>query len=261
MRFPFILALIVAVAAPSSTHGGKQSFREQQLQYARVRTSAKEKDEILRRKFNDKILAYPPHAVLFRAFKKEGLLEMWGANSDSQPHILVWTYKICASSGTLGPKRSFGDEQVPEGFYLLDWFNPQSNFFLSLHVSYPNAADRILGSHENPGGDIFLHGNCVTIGCLPITDDGIKEVYWVSVLARTNGQQSIPIQIFPARLTDEGFRTLAITYRARPELIAFWSNLKEGFDFFEKSHKPPTITTAADGAYKFAEGKSGRRDR
>lgn len=261
MRVSFVLALIVALAAPSPSSGGKESFREQQLQYARVRTSAREKDEILRRKFNDKNLAYPPHAVLFRAFKKEGLLEMWAANDSSQPHVLVWTYKICAASGTLGPKRRFGDEQVPEGFYLLDWFNPQSNFFLSLHVSYPNAADRILGSHENPGGDIFLHGNCVTIGCLPITDDGIKEVYWASVLTRAHGQQNIPIQIFPARLSDEGFRALATTYSGRPDLIAFWNNLKEGFDFFEKSHKPPKVTTAADGIYKFAESKSARRDR
>jgi len=67
-------------------------------------------------------------------------------------------------------KTSFRDEQVPEGF------NPQSNFQLSLHVSYPNAADRISGSKQNLG-DIFLDGNCVTIGCIPITDDEIKEVY------------------------------------------------------------------------------------
>jgi murein L,D-transpeptidase YafK len=60
----------------------------------------------------------------------------------------------------------------------LDWFNPQSNFYLSLHVSYPNAADRVLGSKQNLGGDIFLHGNCVTTGCILITDGGIKEVYW-----------------------------------------------------------------------------------
>jgi len=74
----------------------------------------------------------------------------------------------------LGPKRRFADEQLPEGFYELDWFNPQSNFYLSLHVSYPNAADRMLGSKASLGDDFFLHGNCVTIGRIPITDDGIQ---------------------------------------------------------------------------------------
>ena len=72
---------------------------------------------------------------------------------------------------------------MPEGFYELDWFNPQSNFFLSLHINYPNASDRILGSRKNPGGDIFLHGSCASIGCIPITDDGIKEV--IGLLSRS----------------------------------------------------------------------------
>ena len=95
---------------------------------------------------------------------------------------------------------------MPEGFYDLDWFNPQSNFFLSLHISYPNASDRILGSPKNPGGDIFLHGNCLSIGCIPITDDGIKEVYWLAVLVHNQSEQLLPIEIFPARLTDDGLK-------------------------------------------------------
>jgi murein L,D-transpeptidase YafK len=115
---------------------------------------------------------------------------------------------------------------VPEGFYELDWFNPQSNFYLSLHVSYPNESDRILGSRTNPGGDIFLHGNCVTIGCLPITDDGIKEVYWLAVLAHTAGQTRLPIEIFPARLTDHELDQLSSERRGEPQVVEFWENLR-----------------------------------
>ncbi len=155
-----------------------------------------------------------------------------------------------------GPKRKFGDVQVPEGFYELDWFNPQSNFFLSLHISYPNAADRILGSRANPGGDIFLHGNCVTIGCIPITDDGIKEVYWLAVQVHAAGQQHIPIQIFPGRLTAEGFESLARSHSNLPELAAFWSNLRQGFELFEQNHRSLKITVAADGKYKFSEERN-----
>ena len=167
--------------------------------------------------------------------------------------MLVHEYRICTSSGTLGPKRRFGDEQVPEGFYELDWFNPQSNFFLSLHINYPNVSDRILGSHQNPGGDIFLHGNCASIGCIPITDDGIKEVYWLVVLVRDRGQPHLPIQIFPARLTDEGFKALSTAYRGQTTMIAFWGNLKEGYERFEKSHRAPLIKTHRDGTYEFSE--------
>ena len=230
-----------------------KSFREQQPQFSRVRTSARQKDEVVPGKLKDKGLSYPPRAILLRAFKKEGALELWARDDGHEAFTLVWTYKICATSGVLGPKRRFGDEQVPEGFYLLDWFNPQSNFFLSLHVSYPNGADRILGSHENPGGDIFLHGNCVTIGCLPISDDGLKEVYRAAMLARTAGQRNIPIHIFPARLTDEGRRALAASYRGQPGLIAFWDNLKEGFDYFEKKRMQPKITVSLAGVYRFGD--------
>jgi len=132
---------------------------------------------------------------LLRAFKKEGELELWAENP-AGTYVLVKKYSIYATSGVLGPKRRFGDVQVPECFYELDWFNPQSNFYLSLHVSYANAADRIPGSKQNLGGDIFLHGNCVTIGCIPITDDGIKEIYWLAVLARDAGRRTFPSRSF-----------------------------------------------------------------
>jgi murein L,D-transpeptidase YafK len=125
-------------------------------------------------------------------------------------------------------------------------------FFLSLHISYPNASDRILGSHENPGGDIFLHGDCASIGCIPITDDSIKEVYWLAVLVHNQDQQRLPIQIFPARLTDNGLNALASAHPNQPALIAFWNNLKEGYDIFEKSHRLPRVKTRADGTYAFS---------
>jgi murein L,D-transpeptidase YafK len=244
------LPLLFLLSIPSSSEELK-SFRNLQWKYPRVRTASKEKDEVLRQRFKEKSVAYPPHAILLRAFKQVGLLELWAADAEDKPYVLVHEYRIFTSSGTLGPKRRFGDEQVPEGFYELDWFNPQSNFFLSLHISYPNASDRILGSHQNPGGDIFLHGNCASIGCIPITDDGIKEVYWLAVLVHNQGQQHLPIQIFPARLTDDGLRELTATHPNQQTLLAFWKNLKQGYDFFEKNHRLPLVKTRGDGAYEF----------
>src|SRR5580704_3223913 len=251
-----LLPLAVFLLGSAATPPQVSSFREQQLQFSRVRTAAKEKDDALRRMFEEKKLSYPPRAILFRAFKKEAQLELWASDEPRSAFTLVHTYAICATSGVLGPKRKFGDVQVPEGFYELDWFNSQSNFFLSLHISYPNTADRILGSHTNPGGDIFLHGNCVTIGCIPITDEGIKEVYWLAVQVRTAGQRHIPIEIFPARLTEDGFKALAESHPNQPELLAFWSNLREGFNLFEKDHRARKITVTSDGKYRFGEESS-----
>jgi len=59
-----------------------------------------------------------------------------------------------------GHKRFEGDERTPEGRYTIDFGNPQSRFFLSLRISYPNTADRAFaqGQGRSPGGDIFIHG-------------------------------------------------------------------------------------------------------
>lgn len=250
-----IALLLVALLFLGSIAASQQakSFRDEQFRYPRVRLAAREKDEALRRMFEEKKISYPPRAILFRAFKKEAPLELWASENAGNSYSLVHAYSICATSGVLGPKRKFGDVQVPEGFYELDWFNPQSNYFLSLHISYPNSADRIPGSHANPGGDIFLHGNCVTIGCIPITDDGIKEVYWLGVQVHAAGQRHLPIEIFPARLTANGLKTLAQSYPNQPELLAFWENLREGYDLFEKDHRALKISVASDGRYKFGE--------
>jgi murein L,D-transpeptidase YafK len=102
------LALLFLMAVASSSEELK-SFRDMQWKYPRVRTASNEKDEVLRQRFKEKGLAYPPRAILLRAFKQEGLLELWAADAEDKPFVLVHKYRICTSSGTLGPKRRFGD--------------------------------------------------------------------------------------------------------------------------------------------------------
>ncbi|HET9532720.1 MAG TPA: L,D-transpeptidase family protein, partial [Blastocatellia bacterium] len=147
---------------------------------------------------------------------------------------MVKQYAFCASSGGLGPKRRQGDGQIPEGFYHIDRFNPVSNFHLSLGINYPNRSDRILGGAGRMGGDIFIHGGCATIGCVPITDDGIKELYIVAVAARSYGQSAIPVHIFPTKLDSAGMKRLERKFNGEARLLDFWLNLKLGFDFFER---------------------------
>jgi len=99
-------------------------------------------------------------------------------------------------------------------------------------------------------GDIFIHGDCVTIGCVPITDDGIREVYLIAVEARTAGQRRIPVHIFPTRLDDQGLQQLEKDFADQLSLLSFWRNLKHGFDYIEKHHKLPCISVQKDGTYR-----------
>jgi len=92
----------------------------------------------------------------------------------------VKTYPVLAASGTLGPKLREGDLQVPEGIYRITLLNPNSRFHLSLRLNYPNEFDIAKGRsdrRENLGGDIMIHGNEVSIGCIAIGDPGIEEIF------------------------------------------------------------------------------------
>lgn len=224
-----------------------QQFRLQQNKFPRVQTAIKEKGETVKALFAAKKLSYPPQEIFIRVFKREGVLELWSRSAGK--FVLVKEYKICAASGNLGPKRRQGDNQVPEGFYYIDRFNPMSNFHLSLGVNYPNESDKILGASGNLGGDIFIHGNCVSIGCMAITDDQIKELYVVAVDAKAAGQNRIPVHIFPVKMNQTGMRHLTAEAAQNQTLLSFWRNLKEGYDAFENNRRLPDIRVDRQGRY------------
>ena len=102
----------------------------------------------------------------------------------------------------LGHKRFQGDERTPEGRYTIDYGNPQSSFYLSLHISYPNAADRAFAASQgrSPGGMIMIHGQPNgsagrmrgdwTDGCIAVSNE---EIAW---LWRSVGDGT-PIDILP----------------------------------------------------------------
>lgn len=228
-----------------------KDFKASQLKNTRVREAYKDKEELVLNRLKDKIIDKKTVNIFLRVFKKEKRLELWTKSSNQNVYLLLHNYEICASSGDLGPKRMGGDGQVPEGFYYIDRFNPYSNFYLSLGLSYPNKSDRILGTKGNLGGDIFIHGSCVTIGCMPLTDDKIKELYVLALEARAAGQQSIPVHIFPCEMDKAGMEYLEETYKGNTSKISFWNNIKKGFDHFESLKKLPAITVQADGTYAF----------
>ncbi|MBI2571697.1 MAG: hypothetical protein HYV63_32200 [Candidatus Schekmanbacteria bacterium] len=178
-----------------------------------------------------------------------GILELWAPGTRAARHELVAAFPICAASGGLGPKRRRGDWQVPEGLYAIDRFNPVSSYHLSLGVTYPNAADRIRSRGLDPGGDIFIHGKCASIGCLAMTDRVITLLYIAAVEAREQGQARIPVHIFPTRLEDAKLAELAAQYAAEPELVAFWRELRPAYEAFERTRLPPKVTIDASGHY------------
>lgn len=245
-----ILILLFTVCYSSFVFA--QSFALEQLSFSKVATAQAEAEGKIIRDFMAKNIPYPPQNVFLRAFKKEGILELWVQNSTGSYKKLK-DYTVCASSGNLGPKQRQGDMQVPEGFYYISKFNPSSSYYLSLEISYPNEVDKIRNNkYANLGGDIYIHGDCKTVGCLPITNDEMKELYWVCVQAYNSGQTQIPVHIFPFKFNNLTFSSLERSKNANnTDLINFWDNLKMGYDFFELNKTPPKPSIGNNGFYVF----------
>jgi murein L,D-transpeptidase YafK len=183
--------------------------------------------------------------VYLRAFKEEKVIELW-AGPAKGPLTLVKTYPICAASGEPGPKRKEGDLQVPEGLYEIVEFNPASNFHLSMKVSYPNASDRVRSDPKRPGGLIYLHGNCASIGCIAIEDGPIEEVFLIAQASRSRPR----IDIFPARLEAAWLEA----HQDSPH-AGLWAELAPAFAQFEQSRRPAAFSVDATGAYKVRKSR------
>lgn len=225
---------------------GQPSFLREQKKYPNVRQAYEEYKQSAEAILSKHKLSLKNTEYYLRVLKHENELELWGRNrSDKQKFTFLKKYTVCAASGKPGPKRKQGDGQVPEGFYFISWFNPSSFFDLSMKVSYPNESDKILGLRGKLGGDIFIHGACVTIGCIPLQNE-IFELYLLLIEAKASGQTQIPVHIFPYRL--DGIYPFESDYQ---EHIPFWKNLKEGFLRFEKSKVPPRFSVDEKGLYQF----------
>ncbi|MDI1354024.1 MAG: hypothetical protein PSX36_03850 [bacterium] len=217
------------------------SFKNAQLKNSRVKVAYQQKWPGLKHLLETKGIPEGELDLFLRIFKKEGVLEAWGKRHRDKDYGLLKSFAICSRSGVLGPKRRQGDYQVPEGFYDIAVFQPFSNYHLALKVSYPNKSDILNAKGKNPGGDIMIHGNCVTIGCIPIQDDPIEELYVLAVEAKNQGC-AIPVYIFPFKFT-------ADFAPANAETIQFWKTLQPAFEYFETNHRLPLISVNKLGEY------------
>ena len=124
-------------------------------------------------------VAYPPRRIALLVFKRERRLVVW-ARDDKSGWRFIRDYAVLAASGRSGPKLRQGDYQVPEGLYRIALLNPSSSYHLSMLVDYPNGVDLAQAQRDhrtNLGGDIFIHGKNVSIGCVAIGDPGIEELF------------------------------------------------------------------------------------
>ena len=138
---------------------------------------------------------WPPKRVSLVAFKEQKRMEIW-AEKEGQ-WVFVHDYDIRGISGVSGPKLREGDRQVPEGFYRILWLNPQSNFHLSLKLDYPNVQDRKQARREGRnglGGDIFIHGESASRGCLAMGNNAIEDIFVLTALV---GKQNVSVLISP----------------------------------------------------------------
>ncbi|MBL0309620.1 MAG: L,D-transpeptidase family protein [Bacteroidetes bacterium] len=246
----FILILVFSFGSAFSP--GKQSFEDVQKTYSRVYQAYKEKEQLINERCEK--FGIPPERfgnMYIRVFKEEREMEVWLQRPDKK-FVLFNQFRMYGNSGTLGPKREEGDRQIPEGCYHVSNFNPFSNYHLSLGINYPNESDRMLSTAARRGGSIFIHGSDVSIGCIAMSDDYIEDIYIVAVKARNQGQTKIPVHIFPFKPTAENMDR----HRGRDEYKVYhdlWTNLAQGYQFFEKNNRLPEISVNSKGYYEFAD--------
>lgn len=250
-RIFFLIGLIVCLSilltgellAQNSYAGNPQTFIKDNSGFGRLEDS-------LKKQFEEKNLVWPPQSLYLRSFKYDRLLELWVKRNNEDSFSLFKAYKVCMQSGSIGPKRSEGDNQVPEGFYYINEFNPNSKYHLSLGLNYPNASDKVLSDLRKPGGDIYIHGNCVSTGCIAIQDLPIEEVYTIANQVKASGQDFIPVHIFPVKYdVAKSLEYLTESIKGNQAVNKFILNVKFVYDYFEQKKQLPVIMVNKKGDY------------
>jgi murein L,D-transpeptidase YafK len=176
----------------------------------------------------------PGSPIFVRIFKEESELEIWKQRDDGRFYHFK-TYPICNWSGEIGPKLSYGDRQAPEGFYTVTpaLMNPNSKYYLSFNLGYPNAYDR---AWSRTGDSVMVHGNCRSAGCYAMTDALMEEIYGLTREALKAGQPSFQVQALPFRMTDA-----RMAREKNSKWYGYWKTLKQGYDYFENYRVPPNV--------------------
>lgn len=220
---------------------------------------------------------YPPQCVVFRNFKLEGEFEIWGGNTDKNLK-LIKTFEVCAADFSPGPKLQQGDYKTPEGFYelrtLIDsklrwmWIDLDDETLFDvgqvgvgssykLFLPYPNNYDRKrtrenLGSSVSTGGEICIHGNCASAGCISFQNNLYSAVYLFAQHQNRQRYGNPTIHTFPFRFTEALKKDFADDAENMNEknTLDFWNNLEKGYKLFNENPKQLKWSVNQNG-YKF----------
>ena len=164
-------------------------------------------------------LKYPARELAMLGFKREKRLELWAR--DEGDWAFIKEFPVLAASGQSGPKLLEGDRQVPEGIYGIEYLNPNSSYYLSIKLDYPNEFDRTHATADGRtklGGDIFIHGNALSIGCLAMGDEAAEQLF---VLTSLVGKENVRVIVAPWDMRKTALPTLSDAEPAwLPELYA-----------------------------------------
>ena len=149
--------------------------------------------------------------VYIQIFKEERTLDLYVKMGEQ--YQLLDSYKICKYSGGLGPKQRQGDFKSPEGFYSVqrNQLKPDSRYYKAINIGFPN--------------------------------QGIDEIFQFVTGALVFGQPSVQVSIYPFRMTDANMKRHKYS-----NFKDFWEQLKPGYDYFEQTRKPPTVSVV-NGRY------------
>ena len=198
-RKPYLIALAATFGLVLFYHFGGAIWRPIKLRLAGekpVGQVLRELEPSMSGRFQDLETLTDGKPITILAFKEEQRLELWKRRDAGW--VFVRSYPFTGFSGKPGPKLREGDDQIPEGVYGLEYLNPNSSFHLSIKVDYPNSFDREMAEadgRERLGYDIFIHGSNATIGCIPIGDQNIEELFYI---VAKNGHQSTTLIISPS---------------------------------------------------------------
>jgi murein L,D-transpeptidase YafK len=180
--------------------------------------------------------------TFIRIFKQENILEVW--IKAGKEFRLYKTFPICSFSGGLGPKLKQGDKQSPEGFYYITKksLKPNSNYHLAINIGFPNRYDKY---QKRTGSYLMIHGKCSSTGCYAMGNTQIDEIYTLVDMALRNAQNKVAVHIFPFKLTQQNLDAYIGN-----RWYSFWTNLKLGYDIFERYHVVPIVKASKD-RYRF----------
>jgi len=189
--------------------------------------------------------------MMMRIIKQESIMEVW-KQTNSGKYALLTTFKICAYSGGFGPKVIEGDRQAPEGYYDItpSLMNKNSSYYLAFNTGFPNKFDK---SYGRTGANLMVHGDCSSSGCYAMTDKEIAQIFALVRESFKGGAQSVQLEIFPFRMTPDN-----LARQNGNSNMAFWQNIKQGYDIFELTRQPPSWDVCARKYVFNATGPNGQ---